>query len=128
MKGTGTDKMTKLDLCALQCPSDRVLHAWVKKVTKCGIKFDRKSNKGLGPSSKESLSASIFARHEDKSICSTEPKKPWAKYTSLTHTTANIECTAISVMFSEYACLPKVYALQSPNQMLRDPMLSWRCP
>ena len=26
----------------MQCPSDRLLHAWVQEVTKCGIKFDHR--------------------------------------------------------------------------------------
>ena len=29
-------------LCTLQCPSDRLLHAWAQKVRKCGIKFDHR--------------------------------------------------------------------------------------
>ena len=38
------NKKIKLNFRALQCPSDRVLHAWVQKVTKCGIKFDKRAN------------------------------------------------------------------------------------
>ena len=44
---------------------------------------NRKSNKGLRPSSRDNPSASIFARHEDKAISSTELNKrglsthPW---------------------------------------------------
>ena len=42
MKGTGENKKDKTTLCTLQCPSDRLLHVWAQKVTKCGIKFDHR--------------------------------------------------------------------------------------
>ena len=42
LKGTGENKKNKATLCTLQCPSDRLLHVWTQKVTKCGIKFDHR--------------------------------------------------------------------------------------
>ena len=69
---------------------------------------NRKSNKGLRPSSRDNPSASIFARHEDKAISSTELNKrglsthPWRTPPRILNPQLSVSCSLTTPVCPKY--------------------------